>query len=100
MSYVKADEVLPEALIREIQKYIDGTVLYIPRKDDNIMMWGEKNGAKDRLAQRNKEIVSSYYSGETVAELGTKYFLSEKRIQGIIREYESSDKTNGGFEDE
>ena len=100
MSYVKADKVLPEALIREIQKYIDGTALYIPRKDDHTMMWGEKNGAKDRLAQRNKEIVSSYYSGETVAELGTRYFLSEKRIRGIIREYESSVQTNGGFEDE
>ena len=34
MSYVNADEVLPEDLIREIQKYVDGKVLYIPRRSE------------------------------------------------------------------
>ncbi len=58
MSYVNADEVLPEDLIREIQKYVDGKVLYIPRRSEKAMGWGEKNGAKNRLAKRNKEIVS------------------------------------------
>lgn len=100
MSYVNADEVLPEDLIREIQKYVDGKVLYIPRKRENSVAWGEKNGAKDRLANRNKEIVSRFYSGETIAELGNVYFLSEKRIQGIIHEYESSNDQNGGFNNE
>lgn len=100
MSYVNAEEVLPEDLIREIQKYVDGKVLYIPRKNENSAAWGEKNGAKDRLAKRNKEIVSRFYSGESIAELGKMYFLSEKRIQGIIHEYESSNKRNGGFNNE
>ena len=98
MSYVNADEILPEDLVREIQRYVDGKVLYIPRKDENLLSWGEKNGTKDRLAKRNKEIVSRYYSGVTVAELGIMYFLSEKRIRGIIHEYESSiQKGNGGL---
>lgn len=57
MSYVNADEVLPEDLIREIQKYVDGKVLYIPRRSEKAIGWGEKNGAKNRLAKRNKEIV-------------------------------------------
>ena len=98
MSYVNADEILPEDLVREIQRYVDGKVLYIPRKDENLLSWGEKNGTKDRLAKRNREIVSRYYSGVTVAELGIMYFLSEKRIRGIIHEYESSiQKGNGGL---
>lgn len=75
MSYVNADEILPEDLVREIQKYVDGKVLYIPRKDENSLSWGEKNGTKDRLAKRNREIVSRYYSGVTAAELGIMYFL-------------------------
>ena len=79
MSYVNADEVLPEDLIREIQKYVDGKVLYIPRRSEKAMGWGEKNGAKNRLAKRNKEIVSRFNSGETIAELGKMFFLSEKR---------------------
>lgn len=100
MSYVNAVEVLPEDLIREIQKYVDGKVLYIPRKSENSVAWGEKSGAKGNLAKRNKEIVSRFYSGETIAELGKVYFLSEKRVRGIIHEYESSNKQDGGFDNE
>ena len=37
MSYVNAEEVLPEDLIREIQKYVDGKVLYIPRKTVKLL---------------------------------------------------------------
>ena len=32
MSYIKAEEILPEALIRQIQEYADGLYIYIPRK--------------------------------------------------------------------
>ncbi len=32
MSYVNANEVLPDDLVQEIQKYLDGQLLYIPRK--------------------------------------------------------------------
>ena len=99
MSYINAEDILPAELIQEIQKYVDGTVLYIPRKENNLLSWGEKSGSKDRLAKRNKEIVSRYYSGETIAELSSMYFLSEKRIQGIIHEHESSNK-KGGFKNE
>lgn len=61
-------------------------------------MGGEKNGTKEKLAERNKTIINSYYSGRTIAELSKVYYLSEKRIQGIIHEYESSKKENdGGF---
>lgn len=101
MSYVKADDVLPEELVQEIQKHIDGQLLYIPRKNPNAFSWGEKSGSKDKLAERNRAIVHRYYSGETVAQLSEGYYLSAKRIRGIIHEYESSKKENkGGFKDE
>lgn len=90
MSYVNADDVLPKTLVKEIQKYVDGQLIYIPRKDENSLSWGEKNGTKEKLAERNQTIVNGYYSGQTIAELSKVYYLSEKRIQGIIHEYESS----------
>ena len=99
MSYINAEEVLPKDLIEEIQKYIDGQLMYIPRKNENALSWGEKNGTKEKLAERNQMIVNRFYSGETITELGQAYYLSEKRIQGIIHEYESSGK-DGGFTSE
>lgn len=101
MSYVNADDVLPKVLVEEIQKYVDGQLLYISRKNENSLSWGEKCGTKEKLAKRNQTIVSRFYSGETISELGKAYYLSEKRIQGIIHEYESSPKAqNGGFKNE
>jgi len=98
MSYVNADNVLPKHLVEEIQKYVDGQLLYIPRKNEKSLSWGERSGAREKLAERNQGIVSRYYSGETIAKLSEVYYLSEKRIQGIIHEYESSKKENeGGF---
>ena len=90
MSYVNAEYVLPKVLVEEIQKYVDGQLIYIPRKNENSLSWGEKNGTKEKLAERNRAIVNRYYSGQTIAQLCKEYFLSEKRIQGIIHEYESS----------
>lgn len=90
MSYVNADDVLPKILVEEIQKYIDGQLIYIPRKNEKSFSWGEKNGTKEKLAERNQTIVKRYFSGQTVAELSEEYHLSEKRIQGII--YESNNK--------
>lgn len=92
MSYTKAEDVLPRHLVEEIQKYVDGKLLYVPRKDENSLSWGEKSGTREKLAKRNQSIVSRYYSGETLENLSKTFYLSEKRIQGILREYESSQK--------
>ena len=100
MSYVKADNVLPKVLVEEIQKYVDGQLLYVPRRKENLFSWGEKSGTREKLAERNQAIVNRYYSGETIAELSEVYYLSEKRIQGIIHEYESSTKKEGGLKGE
>lgn len=92
MSYVNADDVLPKILIQEIQKYVDGQLIYIPRKNEKLLSWGEKNGTKEKLAERNQTIVSRYCSGQSITELSKEYYLSEKRIRGIIHEYESNNK--------
>ena len=49
MSYVNASDILPKCLVDEIQKYIDGQILYIPRKGENTLSWGEKSGTKENV---------------------------------------------------
>lgn len=97
MSYVNAEDVLPESLVAKIQEYIDGQIIYIPRKDENLLLWGEKSGARNKMAERNKRIRSLYYSGKTIAELSEMYYLSEKRIRGIVYEYELKKQEENSF---
>ena len=44
MSYIKADDVLPQNIIKIIQQYIDGENIYIPKKDGSRVDWGAKTG--------------------------------------------------------
>lgn len=86
MGYVKAEEILPIEIIELIQQYVDGTNIYIPRKQDNRQEWGAKTSYRYELRNRNQLIYGDYLSGVTIYELATKYFLSEKSIQRIIRQ--------------
>ena len=85
MGYIHALEILPERLIEEIQEYIDGQVIYIPKIESKKCKWGEKTDTKAYLRKRNLEIYSSYKNGTNVFELSEKYFLTPKSIQRIIR---------------
>lgn len=84
MSYIKAQNVLPEEILSLIQEYVDGECLYIPRKSGKEKSWGEKNGARKSFKNRNTEIFNKYISGTTIVELTTMYYLSEKSIRRII----------------
>ncbi|WWU64735.1 CD3324 family protein [Clostridium baratii] len=84
MSYKKAQDVLPEEILKIIQEYIDGEYIYIPRKNENYKSWGEKSGIKDSLKIRNNEIYKKYLNGATINELAQEYYLSEKSIRRII----------------
>lgn len=91
MGYVRAEEILPEELIELIQQYIDGTNIYIPRKDNKRVAWGQKNQAKEKIYERNREIYKAYKKGRKVPELAEMYFLSEKSIQRILRKMKNID---------
>ena len=84
MKYVKAQNVLPEEVIKIIQEYIDGEFIYIPRKDGQQKAWGEKSGTRDSLKSRNSSIYKKYMEGATVAELTLEFYLSEQSIRRII----------------
>ena len=85
MSYMKAEEILPEELIRQIQEYADGVYLYIPRKPGTRHKWGQKTQYKAELKDRNDRIRNDYAAGIGVAVLSRKYHLSEKSIRRILQ---------------
>jgi Mor family transcriptional regulator len=84
VSYKKAIEILPEHLLKELQKYIDGELIYIPKIEENKMAWGENSETKEKNLQRNDEIYQSYLEGSSTRELADLYFLSQKTVQKII----------------
>lgn len=85
MGYVKAEEVLPEELIRLVQQYVDGQNIYIPRKDEKRTKWGTRTAIRQEYEHRNRAIYEDYCAGAKTKELAHKYFLSTKSIQRIIR---------------
>jgi Mor family transcriptional regulator len=65
---------------------VDGGYIYIPRKEENKMAWGELTQYKEELLIRNDRIYKGYLSGESLQSLSERYFLSPKTIQRIISE--------------
>jgi DNA-binding NarL/FixJ family response regulator len=84
MRYVKAETILPDDLVREIQKYIQGEYVYIPSENTTRKRWGEKSGNRDYLRNRNVEICNKYKSGYTMADLAKEFFLSIDSIKKIV----------------
>ena len=84
MSYIKADEVLPQHIIKIIQQYIDGENIYIPKKKGSRSSWGEKTGAKTELFRRNSLIYRDYLNG-----------INEKEIDNLIRRASEEGKFPG-----
>ena len=86
MRYIKAEEVLPRELILQIQQYVDGVTLYIPRRAENRRPWGCDTQYRAELARRNARIREESGQGLSVRELALRYHLSEKTIGRILRE--------------
>ena len=84
MNYKNAKNVLPKKLLTELQKYIEGELLYIPHSDTPRRAWGERSGSKEIYDLRNKEIVSLKNEGRSVSEIAENFCFSEDTIRKII----------------
>ena len=85
MGYRRAEDVLPAEVLALVQEYAAGELLYIPRREKERYTWGSVSGARESLARRNARIRADARAGSSTRELGTKYYLSEKSIQRILR---------------
>jgi len=83
MKYRKASDILPDKLLREIQKYTEGEAIYIPRSKER-RKWGEKSGARTFFLQRNEEIRNRYFHKVSIEELADEYSLSYETIRKIV----------------
>ena len=84
MSYIKAENVLPQELIDTIQQYVDGKLIYIPCKEKQE--WGSATSARKFFRERNERIYETYKGGTGLRELALRFSLSEKSIQRILRD--------------
>lgn len=83
MKYINAADILPEKLLRQLQTYIDGDVLYVP-KASKKMEWGTVNGSRLFYQERNREIQRLYKEGHSMEVLAKKYNLAHSTIKKII----------------
>jgi len=83
MRYRNASEILPDELLKEIQKYVSGDALYIPQKKER-KKWGECSGARSFYEKRNEEIFSKFNNGSNIEKLADLYNLSVETIRKIV----------------
>jgi len=76
--------VLPPNLLHEVQKYLCGELIYVPKKDNEKAGWGQVSGTRSLVNARNNGIIKAYENGKSVYELMEFYCLSEASIRKII----------------
>ncbi len=84
MKYLNAQVILPDALVKELQSYVQGGYIYIPVIRDRQKRWGEVSGYKKELEKRNRQIKEEYQSGISMECLSEKYCLSLYAVRKII----------------
>jgi len=82
MKYRNATELLPPQLLLELQKYVQGETLYVPKVKRKS--WGEGTGAKVFFSRRDSEIRSRFSHGMKPEELSNEYFISEDAVKKIV----------------
>ncbi|MDE6213448.1 MAG: hypothetical protein K2M70_08270 [Lachnospiraceae bacterium] len=83
MKYTNAAEILPEQLLKELQTYVDGRVLYIPKASVK-KEWGVTSGARTFYQERNKEIKKLFQEGYSIDALSERYGLAYSTIKKIV----------------
>ncbi|CAH2715354.1 hypothetical protein BACCIP111895_02538 [Neobacillus rhizosphaerae] len=84
MKYVNANNLLPEKLIAEIQKYVQGETIYIPKPATTYRKWGSCSGGRKLIDDRNASIKKAFKSGYSIHQLAEEHFLSIETIKKIV----------------
>ena len=84
MAYKNAREVLPESLLRQIWKYVEGENIYIPKRQESRAAWGSHTGAREEYEARNEQIRRRYADEASIEELAKEFCLSVESIRKIV----------------
>ncbi len=83
MGYRNAQDILPEQLLKQIQKYVSGETIYIPA--GNVKKaWGEASGSQRFIRERNMEMRAAFSCGASMEELMDRYALSYDSVKRIV----------------
>lgn len=85
MNYKNGEVLLPPELLEQLQEYVQGDIIYIPKKQKQRIGWGENCGTKQLIKNRNYEIYQLYKNGTKIHEIALEYYLSEDSIRKIVR---------------
>ena len=83
MKYENAKDIFPEQLLKEIQTYASGKLVYIPIAEPK-RSWGESSGYKQYLSERNHTIRQQFANGMTIDRLADTFYLSPDSIKRIV----------------
>lgn len=83
MKRKSAGELLPDWLLKELQKYVSGETIYIPAAAQR-KTWGESSGARAYYRERNAAIREKYKNGASIQRLAEEYALSVDSIRKIL----------------
>jgi Mor family transcriptional regulator len=83
LKYKKGVEILPTRLLKEIQNYVEGSLIYIPKKSEKIG-WGCKSGSREMIDMRNQEILQLFDQGTMIEDLAEQFHLGEDTIRKIV----------------
>ncbi len=83
MKYINAAEILPEHLLKELQTYIKGNVIYVP-ENSGKKQWGAVSGSLLFYQNRNEEIRRLHKAGQSIEMLAEQYGLAYSTIKKII----------------
>ncbi len=81
MKYVNAKVILPDSLVVEIQKYIQGRYLYIPCQTQSRK---KNKKSSNYIRYRNEDICKKYKSGYKIKDLAEEFYLSIDSIKKIV----------------
>jgi hypothetical protein len=94
MSYLNAYELLPPELLKEVQSYVQGALVYVPRQGERRLYWGERSGAREAFDRRNAAIREAKARGRRIDDLADEYGLTPGGIRKVLygRKRRSSDE--------
>ncbi|MDX8364694.1 CD3324 family protein [Cytobacillus sp. IB215665] len=84
MSKSTIREKIPKELLRELQKYVQGETIYVPKSKKNYQKWGACSGGRKAINDRNSLLKSEFNNGKSIDQLADEFFLSQATIKKIV----------------
>lgn len=84
MKYRNAKDILPLELVEALQDYIQGSYLYIPKRENESSKCEKQTSYKIELEKRDRHIYTKYLEGWDNQKIAIIYHLSESSIRRII----------------